>query len=526
LTTDKGNRTVAVVSTDGQYQYLGRLLVDFNANGEIVGTGGDTIPATAAQVTSLWGADAPYAAGTRGGTVKALTDAVGAVINSKDGLILGRSSVYLEGRRTAVRQQETNFGNLSADANLWYAKQYDATTRVSLKNGGGIRNAIGSTSANGTLQPTKANLTANKTAGDISRLDVEDSLKFNNALTVLTVKASQLKMLLEHGVAGSNGSGADKNTPGQFSQLGGLVAAADLSRTAQTYTSSNNVISAVNSGDRILYVALTDAQGNPTDVIVANGQVLEPDRLIRMVTLNFLANAGSTGSDFGGDNYPFPYISRLNGSESYSRKDLNSGTLNPALPGNFPALSTFAGNGTEQDAFAEYLLAFHSTTPFAVEDKGVDLDRRIVQGTADTDGDGYTNADEVSLFTLGMNADSAATAGQLNALTRVRSAGRSDVSASPGTYNLYTATQLSNERQSGRSDVTTNPSAYGLYDATSIMDLKLGGLVIQKTGDSVKVNFQVQTTTDLAQPFTDEGDPITRTLNMPAGKGFLRIRAK
>jgi alkaline phosphatase len=382
-TTDKNGKTVVIVSTDGQYQYLGRLLVDFNANGDIVAFNGDTIPATAAQVTALWGSDAnlAYASGTRGGTVKALTDAVGAVINSKDGLILGKSSVYLEGRRTAVRQQETNFGNLSADANLWYAKQYDATTRVSLKNGGGIRNAIGSTSANGTLQPTKANLTANKTAGDISRLDVEDSLKFNNALTVVTVKASQLKMLLEHGVAGSNGSGADKNTPGQFSQLGGLVAAADLSRTAQTYTSSNNVISTVNAGERIRYVALTDAQGNPTDVIVANGQVLEPDRFMRMVTLNFLANAGSTGSDFGGDNYPFPYISRLNGVESYDRKDLNSGSLTPALPGNFPALSTFAGNGTEQDAFAEYLLAFHSTTPFGITDKTVDLDRRISQIT-------------------------------------------------------------------------------------------------------------------------------------------------
>ena len=152
-----------------------------------------------------------------------LTDAVGAIINSKDGLILGRSSVFLEGRRSAVRQQESNFGNLSADANLWYGQQYDPSVRISLKNGGGIRNAIGSTSANGTLQPTKANLTANKTAGDISRLDVEDSLKFNNALTVVTVKASQLKMLLEHGVAGSNGSGADKNTPGQFSQAPGLA---------------------------------------------------------------------------------------------------------------------------------------------------------------------------------------------------------------------------------------------------------------------------------------------------------------
>lgn len=526
LTTDKGNKTVAVVSTDGQYQYLGRLLVDFNANGEIVGTGGDTIPATAAQVTSLWEAGSPYAAGTRGGTVKALTDAVGAVINSKDGLILGKSSVYLEGRRTAVRQQETNFGNLSADANLWYAKQYDDTTRVSLKNGGGIRNAIGSTDASGALQPTKANLTANKTAGDISRLDIEDSLKFNNALTILTVKASQLKMLLEHGVAGSNGSGADKNTPGQFSQMGGLVAVADLSRTAQTYTSSNNVISAVNAGERIRFAALNDPQGNPTDVIIADGQVLQPDRLIRMVTLSFLADASPSGSDFGGDAYPYPYISRVNGADSYNRKDLNSGELTPAFPGNFPARSSFAGNGTEQDAFAEYLLAFHSTTPFGVQDRIVDLDRRIVQGTADTDGDGYTNADEVSLFTLGMNADSAAPAGQLNALTRIRSAGRSDVSASPGTYNLYTATQLSNERQSGRSDVTSNPSAYSLYTASSIMDLNLGGLMIQKVGDSVTVNFQLQTTTDLAtQAFTDEGEPMTRTITMPESKGFLRIRA-
>jgi hypothetical protein len=333
-------------------------------------------------------------------------------------------------------------------------------------------------------------------------------------------------MLLEHGVAGSNGSGADKNTPGQFSQMGGLVAVADLSRTAQTYTSSNNVISAVNAGERIRFAALNDPQGNPTDVIIADGQVLEPDRLIRVVTLSFLADASPSGSDFGGDAYPYPYISRVNGADSYNRKNLNSGTLTPGFSGSFPARSSFAGNGTEQDAFAEYLLTFHSTTPFGVQDKIVDLDRRIVQGTADTDGDGYTNADEVSLFTLGMNADIAAPAGQLNALTRIRSAGRSDVSASPGTYNLYTATQLSNERQSGRSDVTANPSAYSLYTASSIMDLNLGGLMIQKVGDSVTFNLQLQTTTDLAtQAFTDEGEPMTRTISMPASKGFLRIRA-
>jgi hypothetical protein len=58
------------------------------------------------------------------------------------------------------------------------------------------------------------------------------------------------------------------------------------------------------------------------------------------------------------------------------------------------------------------------------------------------------------------------------------------------------------------------------------MDLNLGGLMIQKVGDSVTVNFQLQTTTDLAtQAFTDEGEPMTRTITMPESKGFLRIRA-
>src|SRR5690606_37205232 len=134
----------------------------------------------------------------------------------------------LEGRRTHVRQQETNFGNLSADANLWYARQVDATVEVSLKNGGGIRNAIGSVSPLGELLPTAANPSAGKQAGDIPRLDVEDSLKFHNSLTLPPASAEQLKVILEHAVAGSNGTGADKNPPGQFCQLGGIRVVADM----------------------------------------------------------------------------------------------------------------------------------------------------------------------------------------------------------------------------------------------------------------------------------------------------------
>jgi 5'-nucleotidase/UDP-sugar diphosphatase len=38
-----------------------------------------------------------------------------------------------------VRTEETNLGDLTADANLWAAKQEDASVQVSIKNGGGIR---------------------------------------------------------------------------------------------------------------------------------------------------------------------------------------------------------------------------------------------------------------------------------------------------------------------------------------------------------------------------------------------------
>jgi hypothetical protein len=390
--------------------------------------------------------------------------------------------------------------------------------RVSLKNGGGIRNAIGSTDAQGNPQPTKANASASKLAGDISRLDIEDSLKFNNALSLLTVKASQLKMLLEHGVAGSDGTGADKATPGQFSQLGGIVVVADLSQTAQTYTSSANVISAVNSGQRIRYAALTDATGKPTDVIVANGQVLEPDRLIRLVTLNFLAN-GST--DFGGDSYPFPYIRRVNGSGSYDRKDMN-GSLSPALPGSFPSLSSFADVGTEQDAFSEYLLAFHATTPFGLADTAVDLDRRIVQGTADSDGDGVSNAEETSLYTLGMSPDAVATLGQSNALTRIRSNGQADVTAAPATYGLFTSAQLSAERLSGRADVTTNPSAYSLFTAPQA-DVRLDGLVLPlQTNNTLTMKLQ---SSDNLTSWTDLATVPSVTVNLVGPKKFFRFQA-
>ena len=489
-TTDLDGRTVAVVSGDGQYQYLGRLVVDFDADGHITsidGVNSDNIAVTAAAVSTYWPSGDPYAVGTRGGTVKAVTDAVAAVINTKDGLILGKSSVYLEGRRTNVRQQETNFGNLSADANLWYAKNVDPTVAVSLKNGGGIRNSIGSVSALGVPGITAANPSAGKAAGDISRLDVEDSLKFNNALTSLTVTHAQLKLLLEHGVAGSNGTGADNNTPGQFCQLGGVMVVADLAETPISFTSASNVISAVNGGTRIRYAALTDANGTPITVIVNNGELVTPNAPVRLVTLTFLANPGAVGSDFGGDNYPIPYLARLNGSPFSNRVDMTTDASANAF--------TFAATGTEQDAFAEYVNAFHATTGYGTADTVVGLDRRILQGTTDSDGDGFSNGIEVAA--LGLNPDVANTSAQVNAaLAGIRNAGRTDVTANPGSYSLYTA--------------------------STIQDLRgTGNMLVQAAGPNVTLSLPIQKSTTLGG-WEPAGD-LDITFPKTADREFYRL---
>jgi 2',3'-cyclic-nucleotide 2'-phosphodiesterase (5'-nucleotidase family) len=488
-TTDLDGHTVAIVSGEGQYQYLGRLVADFDADGHITGidSASNIITVNATEVSNLWGSDDAYAAGTRAATVKAVTDAVNAVIAAKDGVILGKSSVYLEGRRNNVRQQETNLGNLSAEANLWYAKQVDPTVEVSIKNGGGIRNPIGTVDAGGNLLPTAANAGAGKLAGDISRLDVEDSLKFNNALTMLTVTAQQLKVLLEHGVAGSNGTGADKATPGQFCQLAGIIVVADLSEAAVTYTSAGSppVISAVNGGSRIRYAALTDSSGNPAEVLVSNGIVLNPGREIRLVTLGFLADSSPPGSDFGGDSYPFPWA---------LRNLATSNRMNQTSDGSANAF-TFAAAGTEQDAFAEYLGTFHATTPYAGEDTVVGLDRRIIQGTTDSDGDGFSNAIEVAA--LGLDPDNANTTHEINAaLAGIRTAGRADVISNPGPYSLYTS--------------------------DSIQDLRgKGNLLVQAAGPDVTLSLPLEKSTGL-----DSWEPageLDITFPKTADKEFYRL---
>ena len=182
------NEPIAIVGTDGNYRYIGRLVVDFDAAGVLIPESID------AAVSGAFVTDAQGVANTGNAEPSArvveITEAVQNVVIAKDSNTFGQTSVYLNGNRGFVRTEETNIGNLTADANLAAARQVDPSVVVSLKNGGGIRAPIGVT-VSGELLPPPANPLVGKGEGQVSQIDIENTLRFNNALTLLTLSASE-----------------------------------------------------------------------------------------------------------------------------------------------------------------------------------------------------------------------------------------------------------------------------------------------------------------------------------------------
>jgi 2',3'-cyclic-nucleotide 2'-phosphodiesterase (5'-nucleotidase family) len=308
LRTSASGQPVAVVNTGANYRYVGRLVVSFDANGVIARID----PVSGAYATDDQGVAAVR--GTPNPEVVRIANEIGSIIRAKDGRTFGSTTQFLNGLRPEVRTEETNLGNLTADANLAYARTVDPTTVISLKNGGGIRAPIGATTGGGGEPvrriPPVANPEAGKQAGQISQLDIETALAFNNGLSLVTVTAEELKQIVEHGVAQTQ-PGA---TPGRFPQVGGFAFSFDPSRPP---------------GSRVISLRVDTPRG--PDVVVRNGQLQgDPRRTFRMVTLDFLAN--------GGDDYPFPRLSNPN------RVNLAPGSG-----------LTFDTPGSEQDALARYL---------------------------------------------------------------------------------------------------------------------------------------------------------------------------
>ncbi|MGK7954553.1 MAG: 5'-nucleotidase C-terminal domain-containing protein [Crocosphaera sp.] len=363
---DADNNPIYLINTAANYRYLGQLVLEFDGDGVITSIGDEsgTFATDIAGVDRLYDEDI-----TTFDQVKAVADPeildivdnLGGFINSQDGNIAGNTAVYLNGVRGSVRTEETNLGNLTADANLWYARQYGLDVDISVKNGGGIRDHIGVSFIEGGTNeliqlPPQANPEVGKAEGDVSQLDISNALRFDNKLSVVDISAQGIKDLAEHLVAASQPG----VTPGQFGQVGGFSFSYDPDNTAIVFERDvdGDAIGVEVAGDRIRNLVLDKPDGTQT-VIVKDGELqVSPEQTYKMVILDFLAN--------GGDGYPifhFQNITTLDGVEAAS------------LPDNVPDL-VFAG---EQDALAEYLAEFHPTAAeaFNEADTPIEEDTRI-----------------------------------------------------------------------------------------------------------------------------------------------------
>jgi 2',3'-cyclic-nucleotide 2'-phosphodiesterase (5'-nucleotidase family) len=365
--TGLDGKPVLIVTTDTEYTYLGRLVADFNAAGDLIVDNLDpaingAYASTETNLQAAYGttdnASQIIASSTIGSSVYAIVDAINKVIAAKDGELWGYTNVYLEGDRAFGRVQEVNLGDISADANSYAALQaLGAGNMTSLKNGGGLRASIGSIDEDGNKIAPIANPIANKPAGAISTLDIENALRFDNKLMVFDTTPQGLKNILEFAAGLSSGPTVQS---GGYMQIGGMHVSYNFSSGAP---------------NRVKSISLTDLNGNITTAIYRNG-VFYPGApaVIRMVCLNFTAN--------GGDGYP------IKPNADNFRYLLTDGTVSAPVDEalDFTAGTTFASVGQtagtilgEQKAFKDYLSASHSTPEEAYNqaDTPIPADERI-----------------------------------------------------------------------------------------------------------------------------------------------------
>ena len=269
IAKDMDGTDVPVVTTSGQYRYLGKLVVTFDGDGNLI-----DIDEEASGPIRIAGGDNPDAVQPHPDVQTRVVDPVARFIEDLTRPI-ATSQVDLEGRRSEVRSRETNQGNLMADALHWQAGRmaadYGASPPdVAIQNGGGIRNGI--------VLP----------AGPITELDTFDMAPFSNLVTVLeNISRQQFKEVLENAVSRAV-EGDTEGGSGRFAQVSGFSFEWSESGAAQVLGADGTV--AV-PGTRVQRVMLND--GN----VIVDGGTVVPGPALTVATIDFLAR--------GGDQYPY-----------------------------------------------------------------------------------------------------------------------------------------------------------------------------------------------------------------------------
>lgn len=269
--TDYNGDTVYVVTTKGEYEYVGRLIVEFDAKGKVKSGTVTNINVNSGPERVAGGANpdsVPANITVKEQVVDSIVDYVSALALN----IIGSTNVDLDGVKSHVRTQETNEGNLVADALKWQAEQLAGSyglnpPDVAFQNGGGIRN--------NSVYPA---------GSDITELTTFDILPFANFVTIVPgIPADQFKEILENAVS------RVEFVDGRFAQVSGFTFRYDINGTPQELDLNGNVVVA---GTRVIEAKLDGGA-----MIVQNGMVVPGAPDINIATIDFLAR--------GGDQYPY-----------------------------------------------------------------------------------------------------------------------------------------------------------------------------------------------------------------------------
>jgi 2',3'-cyclic-nucleotide 2'-phosphodiesterase (5'-nucleotidase family) len=283
MVRDGDGRSIPIVTTAGNYKYLGRLDITFDGQGEVI----DIVSEHSFPRRVIPTSDAAVALGLAGTVepdAQIITEVITPVEECLDGLdaAIIKSNVKLDVSRAGVRAAETNSGNLITDA---YRYTYDRLaainglpaldeTVIAVQNGGGIRQNAGDVLPADGVVP-----------GKITRADTLDVLAFltNTVTVVRSVTPQEMKQILERSASRLPDAG------GQFLQVGGFTVAYDISRTAQVIDSEGNLTI---PGERVISAVLSDGTE-----IISGGAVNSAAPALTVVTNSFTAG--------GGDNYPW-----------------------------------------------------------------------------------------------------------------------------------------------------------------------------------------------------------------------------
>ena len=273
---DATGKDIPFVTTAGEYNYLGRIVVTFDQAGEVVSINdGMSGPIRVAS------GDQPDAVAPDAALLESVEAPVQAAVDALAENVIATTADSLDGIRNNVRTGEANVGNLLADALLWQANENAADFNapiadIALTNGGGIRNSVA-------IAP----------GGDVTELTTFDIAPFGNFVTIVEgVSPEVLKQLLERAYSGA------PEAEGRFAQISGFRVIYDTLATAQELDEETGEI--LTPGERVADVRLDDGTW-----IIENGAIAEGAPSLNIATVDFLAREQVEGTGLGGDAWPF-----------------------------------------------------------------------------------------------------------------------------------------------------------------------------------------------------------------------------